>query len=144
MVQRSAEAEWRGGLSDGSGTIRPESDAFEASYSYGSRFEGDRGTNPEELIGAAHAACFSMALAANLSQKKFPPARIRTTAHVQLQKDGDGFAITESHLDTDAQIDDIDEATFQSVAEETKRTCPVSRALAGTKITLGARLVPQG
>jgi len=141
MAVRTAEAEWQGGLRDGQGTVKLGSGAFTGSYSFPSRFESGKGTNPEELIGAAHAGCFSMALAAGLAAAKFAPRRIHTTAKVHLEKVGEGFEITKIELETEAEIPGIDDATFQSHADGAKKGCPVSKALAGPKITLQARLV---
>lgn len=117
------------------------SGAFEGAYSFGSRFEEETGTNPEELIGAAHAGCFSMALAGALADAGHEPERIHTTATVSLDRvDGD-FEITGVALETDATAPGIDEATFQELAEAAKDGCPVSKALAATDISLTARLV---
>ncbi len=140
MVQRSASAEWRGGLKDGKGQLKTESGVFQGNYSFSSRFESGTGTNPEELIAAAHAGCFSMALAAALGRAGHEPKRIHTTAKVTLDKTDAGFAITGIALDTEAQVPGIAEATFREAAEDAKKNCPVSKALAATKITLNARL----
>jgi osmotically inducible protein OsmC len=140
MVQRSATAEWRGGLKDGQGQLSLESGAFAGSYSFGSRFESGKGTNPEELIAAAHAGCFSMALAGNLGRAGHEPKRIRTTAKVTLEKTATGFGITAIELNTEGQVPGLDESVFKEQAEAAKRDCPVSKALAATKITLAARL----
>jgi osmotically inducible protein OsmC len=141
MTIRRAEAIWQGGLRDGEGRIKVGSGAFEGGYSFPSRFEEGKGTNPEELIGAAHAGCFSMALSAALGSAGFTPKRIATTAQVHLEKRKEGFAITRIELATEAEVPGIDAATFAKQAEEAKRTCPVSRALAGTNITLAAKLL---
>jgi osmotically inducible protein OsmC len=141
MVARAAEAEWRGSISAGSGTIKLGSGAFEGVYSFKTRFENEPGTNPEELIAAAHASCFSMALSLMLGQAGFEPRRIHTTAKVHIEKVGEGFKITHIELDTEADIPRIEERQFQEQAEAAKRGCPVSQALAGTDITLNARLV---
>jgi osmotically inducible protein OsmC len=141
MAVRTAEAEWQGNLREGRGTVKLGSGAFEGRYSFASRMESGPGTNPEELIGAAHAGCFSMALSAGLSKAGFNPARIHTTARVHFEKVGEGFAITRIELTTEAQIPGIDHATFEQHAEGAKKNCPVSRALAGTEITLSAKLV---
>ena len=141
MVDRTADAEWNGGLQDGTGRIRLGSGAFEGAYSFKTRFGDEKGTNPEELIGAAHAGCFSMALAANLGRAGLKPERIHTTAKVTLEKSGTGFAITHIALETEARIPDASESVFRAQAEAAKRDCPVSRALAATNITLTARLV---
>lgn len=140
MTERQAEAEWRGGLPDGSGTIKLGSGAFEGRYSFGTRFGDEKGTNPEELIAGAHAGCFSMALALGLTQAGHPPTRVHTTAKVRLEKVADGFRITRIDLVSEAAVPGIDEAQFKEQAETAKRDCPVSRALAGPQITLDARL----
>jgi osmotically inducible protein OsmC len=140
MPTRNAQAEWKGDLKEGKGSMRLGSGAFEGSYSFTSRFEDGTGTNPEELIAAAHAGCFSMALAAALGQQGYNPERINTTAKVSIEKVGEGFAITKSQLQTEADIPGIDEATFQQFANGAKEGCPVSKALAGVEITLEARL----
>src|SRR3954447_5785309 len=114
MPTRKAEAEWKGNLAEGSGRMEVESGAFEGPFSFKSRFEeGQSATNPEELIGAAHAGCFTMALAAQLSRAGLAPTRIHTTAKVKLEKVGEAFAITHIDLDTEAEISGIDGATFQ-------------------------------
>lgn len=141
MAVRSSEAEWKGDLLKGQGTVKLGSGAFEGSYSFLSRFESGQGTNPEELIGAAHAGCYSMALAAGLSKAGFVPTRVHTTAKVHLQKVGEGFSITRIELETEAEVPNIDGATFQAQAEGAKKGCPVSKALAATEITLSAKLV---
>jgi osmotically inducible protein OsmC len=140
MAIRTAEAEWHGKLTGGQGTMKLGSGASEGRYSFGTRFGDERGTNPEELIAAAHAGCFSMALAYGLEQSGFPARRIRTTARVHIEKSGAGFAIPRIELDTEAEVPGIDAARFQEQAEAAKRDCPVSRALAGPTITLNARL----
>lgn len=140
MATRTSQAQWRGDLRTGNGTMRLGSGAFEGAYSFPSRFESGTGTNPEELIGAAHAGCFSMALAAGLSRAGHAPTEILTTAKVHLDKVGEGFAITAIDLETEAQVPGIDAAAFQQEAEAAKSNCPVSKALAGTKITLAAKL----
>jgi osmotically inducible protein OsmC len=140
MVARTAEAEWRGSLQEGAGTMKLGSGAFEGRYSFGSRFGSEKGTNPEELIGAAHAGCFSMALALGLGQAGFTPRRIHTTAKTHIDRVAEGFRITRIELDTEAEVPGINEATFREQAEAAKQGCPVSRALAGTEITLNARL----
>lgn len=140
MPTRRAEAEWNGTLREGKGTIKVESGAFTVPYSFGTRFESEKGTNPEELIGAAHAGCFSMALSAGLSKAGLKPTRIRTKAAVTIDKVGDAFGITKIELDCEATVPGLDEKTFQDQAKTAKETCPVSKALAGTKITLKAKL----
>ncbi|HJR53227.1 MAG TPA: OsmC family peroxiredoxin [Gemmatimonadota bacterium] len=140
MPQRKGSAEWKGGLKDGSGSLSLGSGAFEGSYSFGSRFEEGRGTNPEELIGAAHAACFSMALAAALGKAGHEPKRVSTTATVDLEM-SEGPRIGTITLDSEAEVPGIEEAEFQEQAEGARRNCPVSKALAGVDIRLNARLV---
>lgn len=141
MAVRTAEAEWLGGLQDGTGKVRLGSNAFEGPYSFNSRFAEGKGTNPEELIGAAHAGCYSMALAAGLSREHLTARRIHTNAKVHIERVGDGMAITKIELETEAEIPGYDAAKFAELAEKTKRECPVSKALAGTTITLAARLI---
>jgi lipoyl-dependent peroxiredoxin len=141
MPTRKAEAQWEGNLAEGQGNLKVGSGAFEGPYSFKSRFEeGQSATNPEELIGAAHAGCFTMALIAALSRAGHKPTRVHTTAQVKLEKVGDAFSITKIDLDTEAEIPGIDDATFQQFARDAKQNCPVSKALAGTEIALSARL----
>lgn len=116
------------------------SGAYEGPYSFSSRFEEGKGTNPEELIGTAHAGCFSMVLSHGLAQAGFAPKRVNTTARVRLEKIGEGFKITTIELDTEASVPSIDERTFREHAEKAKRGCPVSKALAGVEIKLAAKL----
>jgi lipoyl-dependent peroxiredoxin len=141
MPVRTADAEWKGSLQDGAGTMRLGSGAFEGQYSFGSRFEEGAGTNPEELIGAAHAGCFSMALAGGLTRAGHPPTSIRTRAKVHIEKGDAGFSITRIDLSTVGDVPGIDEASFKQEAEGAKVNCPVSKALKATEITLDARLV---
>jgi osmotically inducible protein OsmC len=142
MPTRKAEAEWKGNLAEGSGRLRVGSGAFDGPYSFKSRFEeGQAATNPEELIGAAHAGCFTMALTAQLSRAGLAPTRVQTGAKVTLEKVGEGFSITRIELESEADIPGIDEATFQRNALDAKQNCPVSKALAGTEIHLKARLL---
>jgi len=141
MPVRQSDAEWRGNLQSGKGTMRLGSGAFEGAYSFPSRFESGQGTNPEELIAAAHAGCFSMAFSHGLSQAGHEPKRVHTTARVHLEKVGGGFSITRIELDCEAEIPGIDEGTFRQQAEEAKKNCPVSKVLTGAEITLNARLV---
>jgi osmotically inducible protein OsmC len=141
MVERTAEAEWKGSLAEGSGFMRLGSGAFEGRYSFKSRFENEQGTNPEELIAAAHAGCFSMAFALMLGKAGFVPRRIHTTAKTHIERAGEGFKITHIDLETEAEIPGIDESQFQEQAQAAKQGCPVSQALAGTQITLKARLL---
>jgi osmotically inducible protein OsmC len=141
MVERTAEAEWKGSLTEGSGFMKLGSGAFEGRYSFKSRFENGEGTNPEELIAAAHAGCFSMAFALMLGQAGFTPRRIHTTAKTHIERAGEGFKITHIDLETEAEIPGIDDKRFQEQAQAAKQGCPVSQALAGTQITLKARLL---
>jgi osmotically inducible protein OsmC len=141
MPTRRAEAEWKGNLAEGSGYLKVGSGAFEGPYSFKSRFEeGQSATNPEELLGAAHAGCFTMALTAQLASVGITPTRIGTQAKVKLEKVGEGFSITSIELETEADIPGIDDATFQKYALEAKQNCPLSKALAGTDIHLNAKL----
>lgn len=142
MPARKADAEWTGSLREGAGKVRLGSGAFEGNYSFRTRFENEPGTNPEELIAAAHAGCFSMALTAGLNKAGFQPKRVHTTANVHLEKVGEAFAITKIDLDCEAEVPDIDDATFQQQANGAKENCPISKALRGVEtITLSARLV---
>lgn len=140
MITRTAEAEWKGDLREGTGTVKLGSGAFSGPYGFRSRFESGPGTNPEELIGAAHAGCFSMALSAELSAAGHPPTRIHTTASVQLDKAGEGFAIKHIELVTTAQVPGLTAEQFEKHAQSAKKNCPVSKALAGTDIGLKAKL----
>ena len=141
MAIRTSEAEWRGDLKGGQGEIKLGSGAFSGSYSFHSRFEDGKGTNPEELIAAAHAACFSMALSAALAEAGHPPAKIHTTAKVHFGPVPSGFAISRIDLATEGSVPGIDAEAFEKRAEEAKRNCPVSRALQAVEITLTTRLV---
>jgi osmotically inducible protein OsmC len=141
MAVRTADARWEGSLQDGTGTMRLGSGAFEGRYSFASRFEEGPGTNPEELIGAAHAGCFSMALSGALSRAGTPPTSISTSARVHIERGDAGFGITRIELATEAEVPGLEEAGFKEQAETAKATCPVSKALAGTEITLDAKLV---
>jgi osmotically inducible protein OsmC len=141
MISRKADARWEGDLKQGKGNIKLGSGAFSGPYSFQTRFEDKPGTNPEELIGAAHAGCFTMALSAALGKAGFTPRRIHTTAKVALEKGGDSFSITTINLITEASIPNIDNAKFQEIADGAKKNCPVSKALAGAKIELDAKLV---
>ena len=140
MITRHADAEWTGNLREGSGKVKLGSGAFEGAYGFRSRFESGPGTNPEELIAAAHAGCYSMALSAGLSNAGHPPRRVLTIAKVNLDKVGEGFSITRIDLETEAEVPGIDEAAFRQQAETAKKNCPVSKALASTEITLKAKL----
>jgi osmotically inducible protein OsmC len=142
MVQRTSQAEWRGNLQDGAGTMKLGSGAFEGPYSFKSRFAEGTGTNPEELIAAAHAGCFSMAFSAGLSKAGFTPTRVHTSATVTFDKTPAGFAVTRIDLDTEGEVPNIEETEFHQQAENAKRDCPISRLLApGTEITMKARLI---
>ena len=141
MPVRTAEAEWNGNLFEGSGRMKLGTGAYEGPYSFKSRMENGAGTNPEELIAAAHAGCFSMALSAQLSNAGHPPKSVRTKANVHFDKVETGFAITAIDLHTEADVPGIDAAKFQELAEGAKKGCPVSKALAATKINLDAKLV---
>lgn len=141
MPVRNATAVWDGAIQQGRGTMKLGSGAFEGRYSFGSRFEEAAGTNPEELIGAAHAGCFSMALSGFLGRAGHAPEKITTRAKVHIVKEGEGFTIQKIELHTEAKVPGMDDAAFQEQARTAKEKCPVSRALAGTEITLDARLV---
>jgi osmotically inducible protein OsmC len=138
MATRTASAVWDGTLKQGKGSMKLGSGAFEGAYSFSSRFEEGKGTNPEELIGAAEAGCYSMALSANLEKAGHPAKRISTAATVKLEMVGGGPKITSIDLKTDAEVPGIDQAKFQEIAEQTKKGCPVSVALSGTQINLNA------
>ena len=133
---RHAEAQWSGSLIEGKGHVKTETGALNSPYGYRSRFEGGGETNPEDLLGAAHAACFTMAVSALLSRSGHPPKSISTTAAVHLNKAGEGFAIDTIELETTGEVPGIDAATFDKLAHDAKAGCPVSKALAGTKIEL--------
>jgi len=141
MPVRTGEATWEGNLKNGKGTMRLGSGAYSGAYSFSSRFEEGKGTNPEELIAAAHAGCFSMALSHGLDQAGHKPKRVSTKAKVHLEKVADGFKITTIELDTEAEIPGIDEKEFLKHAEAAKKGCPVSMLLTGAEIKLKAKLV---
>jgi osmotically inducible protein OsmC len=140
MIQRNATAQWTGDLKAGQGSIRLGSGAFEGKYSFGTRFEGAPGTNPEELLGAAHAGCFSMALALGLTQAGHVPTRVHTTATVQMDRVAEKMTIIGIALVCEAEVPGIGNEAFQRVAEATKSGCIVSRALASVPMTLTATL----
>jgi lipoyl-dependent peroxiredoxin len=140
MPKRSASATWEGNLKEGQGHLALGSGAFAGKYSFGTRFEGAAGTNPEELLGAAHAGCFSMALAAGLGRAGHEPTRIDTTAVVHLDKLESGMTITRIVLTTTGLVPGLAEAEFVRFAEETKKTCIVSRALAAVEMEVNASL----
>jgi osmotically inducible protein OsmC len=140
MTKRKATAVWQGGLKEGKGTVTTQSGILTATpYSFRTRFEEEPGTNPEELIGTAHAGCFSMALSMILGLEGLTPERIETEATIVMEKQGEGFAVTASHLDVTATIPGADEAAFQAAAEKAKNNCPISK-LMNAKITIDARL----
>jgi len=138
MAVRSSSAEWKGTLKQGAGTMSLGSGAYTGPYTFASRFESGKGTNPEELIGAAHAVCYSMFLSALLSDAGFTPTRIATTATVHLE---DGPTISLIELSTEAVVPNLKDADFQKHAEAAKKGCPVSKALAGPRIQLKAKLL---
>lgn len=139
-MKRTASAEWKGGLKDGKGTLSTASKVlFDTQYSFKTRFEDGIGTNPEELIAAAHAGCFSMALSAQLGMAGMTAESIRTTAAVTLESVAGGFAITAVHLDVTARIPGADRAAFETAASNAKAGCPVSKVL-NARITMDARL----
>jgi osmotically inducible protein OsmC len=139
-MKRSASAVWKGGLKDGRGTVSTGSGVLSSvPYNFNMRFENEQGTNPEELIAAAHAACFSMALSLFLGNAGMTADSIDTRATVTLEKVGDAFTVTASHLDTTVKIPNADRAAFEKAAEGAKAGCPISRLL-NTKITLDAKL----
>lgn len=139
-MKTQGSAVWNGGIKDGQGAISTKSGALNAyPYGFASRFEGKPGSNPEELIGAAHAACFTMALSLMLGEADLTADRMETTAEVTLDKQGDGFAVTASHLTLKATIPGADETRFQELAAKAKANCPISKLL-NTEITLKASL----
>jgi osmotically inducible protein OsmC len=140
MPTRTGIAEWTGGILDGKGALGSGSGALQATYSFATRFEDDPGTNPEELIAAAHAACFAMALSGGLGRAGHPPDSIRTEATIDIEQEDGGYAITGIHLTTAAVVPDIDDAEFQEIAGATKDSCPVSKALAAVPIDSTATL----
>jgi len=138
MAIRKAEAVWTGTLKEGKGTMRVGSGAFESPYTWAMRFQDEPGTNPEELVGAAHAGCYSMFLSTLLTNAGYTPTRIHTTAAVHL---GEGPTITLIELKTEAQVSNLAGAAFMEMANEAKAKCPVSKALAAVEIKLNAKLV---
>ncbi len=141
MIVRKASAVWQGDLKGGKGRVALGSGAFEGQYSFTSRFEEGTGTNPEELIAAAHAGCFSMALSAGLGRAGFTPEEVATTAKVKMEKLEAGFRITGILLQCEAKVPGIDAEAFAEQAQGAKENCPVSQALKAVEITLDARLV---
>lgn len=140
MPVRKAEAVWNGDLKDGKGTMKFGSGAYEGAYSFASRFEEGTGTNPEELIGAAHAGCFSMALSADLAKAGHSPESVETNAEVTLEITDSGPVISDITLNVKATVPNIDNETFMEFANGAKKNCPVSKALASTQISLNAEL----
>jgi lipoyl-dependent peroxiredoxin len=141
MAIRTANARWEGTLTEGSGVMRTGKGGLTANYSFKSRFEEGEGSNPEELIGAAHSGCFSMALANELTKAGFPPTSVDTTASVHFERVDEKPTVTRIDLVTSATVPNIDDAEFQKIAEAAKNGCPISRLLApGTEITLSATL----
>ena len=141
MPIRTADARWQGNLTEGSGTLKTGKGGYQGNYSFKSRFEEGEGTNPEELIAAAHAGCFSMAFSGDLAKAGFTPTSVETTAKVHLDKTDAGFSVTRIDLESVGDVPGIDEGTFQKIAESAKDNCPISRLLApGAQISLSARL----
>ncbi len=140
MPVRMSEAVWEGDLKDGKGTMRLGSGAWQGNYSFASRFQEAGGTNPEELIGAAHAGCFSMALSHGLAGGH-KPTRVHTSAKVHLEKVGEGFRISQIDLNCEAVVPGLEQATFLKFAEDAKLNCPVSKLVTGARIVLDAKLV---
>ncbi|UQU65039.1 OsmC family protein [Couchioplanes caeruleus] len=141
MPIRTASARWSGNLTEGSGTVKTGKGGYEGNYSFKSRFEEGEGTNPEELIAAAHAGCFSMAFSKALADAGFTPTSVDTTAKVHLDKTDAGFGVTRIELETVGDVPNVDPDTFQKLAEGAKENCPISRLLSpGAEITLSATL----
>ncbi|MFW5799725.1 MAG: OsmC family protein [Spirochaetota bacterium] len=140
MPIRKSNAVWEGKIKEGKGTMKLGSGAFQGNFSFASRFENGKGTNPEELIGAAHAGCFSMAFSLMLEEEGFEPKSINTDASVSIEQKGGAFAITTIKLSTEADIPGIDKEKFLQIAEKAKGNCPVSKALQGVDISLEAKL----
>src|SRR5687767_4269197 len=144
MAERKANAEWKGTLKEGAGKIALGSGLFEGAFSFATRMEDEPGTNPEELLGASLAGCYAMALNATLEKEGKPAKSVRTEAKVFLGKDDAGFKINRIDLEVKAEVDGIEDADFQTIAENVKNGCPISRALAATSINLAATLVRAG
>ena len=140
MKKSKAQAKWNGNLKKGDGSIKLPTSDKEFSFNFSSRFEDGNGTNPEELIAAAHAGCFSMAFSGVLADNGYNPKSVATTAEVTIDKAGDGFKITRSALNTVADVPEIEESEFLKLAEIAKKNCPVSQALDSVEITLDAKL----
>ncbi len=142
MIKKHGSAKWSGGIKDGEGQVSTETGVLsDQPYGFKNRFEGVKGTNPEELIGAAHAACYAMAMSGGFEDNGSKATSIDVKSTVSLEPDGDGFSITKIHLTVSASAPNIDEATFQKIAQETKDGCPVSKVLKGAEITMDAKLV---
>lgn len=141
MSKNTASAIWKGDLKNGTGKVKLSTVAFEADYTYASRFETGKGTNPEELVAAAHAACFSMAFANIIAGKGYKPEQVSTTARATLSNPGNGFLITGMELTTEAKVQGIDEKTFNDLANEAKANCPISKTLSSVNIKLNAKLL---
>ncbi len=141
MPARTAEAQWKGNLTEGTGRIKVQSGTLDAPYDFRARTGDGKGTNPEELIGAAHAGCFTMQLSALLGAAGFTAESLRTVARVHLEKSGPGFAIPKIELELEGKVPGLDAAGFQKHAETAKASCPVSKALAGVELTLKVNLI---
>lgn len=139
-IVKSAKAEWNGDLKTGTGKVSTESGNLDSSYGFNTRFGDQKGTNPEELLGAAHASCFSMALSNKLSTAGHVPEYIRTEDKVYLEKVGEGFKVTKIEVNMEASVPGIDEEKFKTLAEDAKQNCPISQALKAVEITLNAKL----
>jgi lipoyl-dependent peroxiredoxin len=140
MAVRNADAYWQGSLREGQGTLRLGSGAYEGGYTWSSRFENGEGTNPEELLAAAHAGCYSMALSSNLGKAGFTPTEIHTKVQVEIRLVDGKNRITNIHLETEAKVPGIEDAQFQQIAEAVKQSCPVSVALSTVPMELVAKL----
>jgi lipoyl-dependent peroxiredoxin len=140
MPQRSASAEWKGGLKGGNGTMNVSRANFEMPYTFPSRFEEGQGMSPEDLIAAAHAGCFSMAFSADLEKAGFTPESVKTTAKVTIEPVDGKPTVSKIHLDSTARVPNIDDAEFQKYAEQAKQNCPISRLLKAAEISLTAKL----
>ena len=141
MIRKHATATWSGGLKDGKGQISSESGAVESAYGFNRRFGDEKGTNPEELIAAAHAACFAMAMSLNFDEVGVKADKIDARSTVLLDMSGDAPTVTKIHLNVTAQVPGLEPDRFQQIAEKTKDTCPISRLLAAAEITIEATLV---
>ncbi len=141
MPVRTASAVWEGDLKGGKGKMKMSSGAYEGPYTFASRFEEGSGTNPEELVAAAHAGCFSMAFSGGLAKAGFTPKRVSTTANVYLEKVGDGFKITTIELITTGEVPGIDEKNFLEISEGARKNCPISQLVTGANVRLQAKLV---